>query len=218
MPGMNGCEVATDIKQDASLDGTTLLMLTSDIRGGDLSAIRKLGVEGYLVKPVKRGELRDTINLALSHAAAAGQPEAQAPARPPLQEEQRPLRILLVDDSADNRLLVQAYLKATPCQLELAENGEVGMEKFKSGNYDLVLMDIQMPVMDGYTATRTIRAWESQSGLTPTTIIALSAFALKEEVQKSLDAGCNAHLTKPIKKAVLLEAITKMCPCSQGGD
>ncbi len=86
------------------------------------------------------------------------------------------------------------------------------MEKFKSGRYDLVLMDMQMPVMDGYTATRTIREWESQSGLKPTPIIALTAFALKEEMQKSLDAGCNAHLTKPIKKATLLEAIINNMP------
>jgi two-component system sensor histidine kinase/response regulator len=214
MPGMNGFEVAEAIKQDPTLVGTTLLMLTSDIRGGDLTTARKIGVEGYLVKPVKRAELREAINLALS--LAPGQPEAPAPARPQVPEEQRPLRILLVDDSADNRLLVEAYLRKCPYQLDLAENGEVAVEKFKAGNYDLVLMDMQMPVMDGYTATRTIRQWESPQGLKPTPIIALTAFALKEEVQKSLDAGCNAHLTKPIKKAILLEAITKMCPCNEG--
>jgi CheY-like chemotaxis protein len=73
-------------------------------------------------------------------------------------------------------------------------------------------MDLQMPVMDGYTATRVIREWESRSALPPTPIIALTAFALKEDVQKSLDAGCDAHLSKPIKKAVLLETITKFCP------
>jgi CheY-like chemotaxis protein len=95
-------------------------------------------------------------------------------------EEQCTLRILLVDDSADNRLLVQAYLKTYPYQLDLAENGEVAVEKFKSGKYDLVLMDMRMPVMDGYTATIAIRAWESQSGSEPTPIIALTAFALKE--------------------------------------
>jgi CheY-like chemotaxis protein len=214
MPGMNGFEVADAIKQDSTLDGTTLLMLTSDIRSGDLTAVRKLGVEGYLVKPIKRAELREAINLALRRAPE--QPEAPAPVRPQVREEQRPLRILLVDDSADNRLLVEAYLRKCPYQLDLAENGEVAVEKFKAATYDLVLMDMQMPVMDGYNATRTIRQWESQSGLKPTPIIALTAFALKEEVNKSLDTGCNAHLTKPIKKAILLEAITKMCPGNQG--
>jgi two-component system, sensor histidine kinase and response regulator len=212
MPGVNGFEVAEAIKRDPSLVGTTLLMLTSDIRGDDLTTARKMGVEGYLVKPVKRAELREAINLALS--LAPSQPEAPALAKPQVREEQRPLRILLVDDSADNRLLVEAYLRKCPYQVDLAENGEVAVEKFKSGNYDLVLMDMQMPVMDGYTATRTIRQWESPQGLKPTPIIALTAFGLKQEMQKSLEAGCDAHLTKPIKKAMLLEAITQICPNS----
>jgi PAS domain S-box-containing protein len=209
MPGMNGFEVAEAIKQDPNLVGTTLMMLTSDSRGGDLATARKLGLEGYLVKPVKRADLKEAINLALSQAA--GLPEAAAPARLQVLEDQRALGILLVDDSADNRLLVESYLKKSPYLLDLAENGEVAVEKFKSGRYDLVLMDMQMPVMDGYTATKAIRAWESQSGLKPAPIIALTAFALKDEVQKSLDAGCNAHLTKPIKKAILLEAISQIC-------
>jgi PAS domain S-box-containing protein len=125
-----------------------------------------------------------------------------------------PLRILLVEDSPDNRLLVQTYLKKKPYQLEMAENGAIGVEKFKSGDYDLVFMDVQMPVMDGHTATKAIRAWEKEkidAGLksTFTPIIALTAHAFKEEVQKSLEAGCMAHLTKPIKKADLLETISK---------
>ncbi|HEY9073097.1 MAG TPA: response regulator, partial [Desulfobaccales bacterium] len=210
MPGMNGFEVAQAIQQDPSLVGTTLMMLTSDSRGGDLASAKKLGLKSYLVKPVKRAELREAINLALSQAG--GPAEVPTPDRPQVREDQRSLRILLVDDSTDNRLLVQAYLKTSPYQLDLAENGEVAVEKFKSGEYDLVLMDMQMPVMDGYTATRTIRAWESQSGLKAAPIIALTAFALKEEMQKSLEAGCDAHLTKPIKKATLLEAIMKICP------
>jgi len=192
------------------LVGTTMMMLTSDSRNGDLASARRLGLRSYLVKPVKRAELRGAINLAMSQAT--GLAEVPAPARPQVREDQRPLRILLVDDSPDNRLLVQAYLKTSPYQLDLAENGEVAVEKFKSGKYDLVLMDMQMPVMDGYSATKAIREWESLSALKPSPIIALTAFALKEEMQKNLDTGCNAHLTKPIKKAMLLEAIMKMCP------
>jgi two-component system sensor histidine kinase/response regulator len=194
MLGMDGFEVARTIQQEPDLVGTTLMMLTSDSRGGNLAEARKLGLGSYLVKPVKRAELRSAINQALSQAERP----AEVPAPPQVRAEPCALRILLVDDSADNRLLVQAYLKTSPYQLDLAENGAVAVEKFKSGNYDPVLMDMQMPVMDGYTATRTIRAWESQEGVKPTPIIALTAFALKDEVQKSLDAGCNAHLTKPI--------------------
>jgi CheY-like chemotaxis protein len=112
-----------------------------------------------------------------------------------------------VDDSPDNRVLIQAYLKSTPCQIEMAEDGESGVQKFTAGRYDLVLMDMQMPVTDGYSATRTIRKWEKEHSVKPTPIIAISAYALKEEIQKSLAAGCSSHLTKPIKKAVLMEAI-----------
>ena len=117
------------------------------------------------------------------------------------------MSVLLVEDSEDNRLLIQSYLKKTPYQVEIAENGQIAVEKFSAGRYDLVLMDMQMPVMDGYTATRTIRELESTQGLDRSPIIALTAHALKEDEQKSLDAGCDGHLTKPIKKAALLEAI-----------
>ena len=122
-------------------------------------------------------------------------------------EAQQALRILLVEDFADNRMLVQSYLKSTPYQIEIAENGEIAVEKYMSGQYDLVLMDMQMPVMDGYTATREIRKWEAEHRVRPKPIIALTANALKEDARRSLDAGCTAHLTKPIKKTPLLQAI-----------
>ena len=83
------------------------------------------------------------------------------------------------------------------------------MEKFTADPYDLVLMDMQMPVMDGYTATRRIREWEQNQSADPALIIALTAYALKDDEQKSLDVGCDLHLTKPIKKAQLLETISE---------
>jgi len=128
-------------------------------------------------------------------------------ARGDVPAEQRALRLLLVEDSVDNRMLIQSYLKHTPYQIDIAENGEVAVEKFLTGSYALVLMDIQMPVMDGYTATKTMREWEHEQGIKATPIIALTAYALKEEIQKSLDVGCTAHLTKPIKKATLMATI-----------
>src|SRR5208337_1571048 len=106
-------------------------------------------------------------------------------------------------DSEGNRVLVEAYLKDTPYQLEMAENGDIAVTKFTSSKYDLVLMDMQMPVMDGYTAVRAIREWERTAQVARTPVIALTAYALKEEVTKSLDAGCDAHLSKPIKKRTL---------------
>ena len=117
------------------------------------------------------------------------------------------LRILLAEDSQDNVLLIQSYLKASGCSVDLACNGEVALQMFISGTYDVVLMDVQMPVMDGYSATRRIRQWEAENRARPVPILALTAHALPEEVRKSLDAGCTAHLTKPIRKATLLHAI-----------
>ena len=133
-------------------------------------------------------------------------PEGEAP-RGDDAAEAKPLKILLAEDSEDNRLLIKTYLKQTPYLLDMAENGQVAVEKFRQGAYDLILMDMNMPVMDGYTATRAIRQREAQQGGKPVVIIALTAFALKEDEQKSLDAGCDAHMTKPIKKKILLEAL-----------
>ena len=119
----------------------------------------------------------------------------------------RALRILLAEDSPDNCIITMAYLEDTPYQVEIAGTGAIACEKFTAGDYDLVLMDRQMPVMDGLTATRAIRAWEQANGRPPTPIIALTASALKGDREMCLAAGCTAFLTKPIKQEVLLQAI-----------
>jgi CheY-like chemotaxis protein/anti-sigma regulatory factor (Ser/Thr protein kinase) len=117
------------------------------------------------------------------------------------------LRILLAEDSPDNCTIMLAYLRDTPYHVEVAATGAIACEKFTEGNYDLVLMDWQMPVMDGLTATQTIRAWEQANGRPPTPIIATTASALKGDREKCLAAGCTAFLTKPIKQEVLLQTI-----------
>jgi PAS domain S-box-containing protein len=119
----------------------------------------------------------------------------------------KPLRILLAEDSPDNCLVTMAYLEETPYSVEIAETGAIACEMFATKPYDLVLMDRQMPVMDGLTATRKIRAWEQANGKSPTPIIALTASALKGDREMCLAAGCTAFLTKPIKQEVLLQAI-----------
>jgi len=119
----------------------------------------------------------------------------------------QPLRILMAEDSPDNCTIALAYLEDTPYQIDVAETGLIACEMFKAGHYDLVLMDRQMPVMDGLTATRSLRAWEQANGRTPTPIIALTASALKGDRETCLAAGCTAYLTKPIKQDVLLQAI-----------
>jgi CheY-like chemotaxis protein/HPt (histidine-containing phosphotransfer) domain-containing protein len=116
-------------------------------------------------------------------------------------------RILLVEDSKDNQLLVTAYLKKTDYQVETADNGRAGVAQFISGDFDLVLMDIQMPEMDGYAATTGIREWKTQQGKPPVPILALTVHATARDFQRSREAGCDAHLTKPIRQDTLLRAV-----------
>jgi PAS domain S-box-containing protein len=118
-----------------------------------------------------------------------------------------PLRILMAEDSPDNCTIALAYLEDTPYLVDVAGTGILACQMFKAGRYDLVLMDRQMPAMDGLTATRTIRAWEKANDRAPTPIIALTASALKGDRESCLAAGCTAYLTKPIKQDVLLQAI-----------
>jgi CheY-like chemotaxis protein len=106
--------------------------------------------------------------------------------------------------------LIKQYLKKLPYDLDEADNGEVALRKFILGRYDLVLMDMRMPVMDGYTAVRKIRHWEREHECAPTAIIALTASALETDVQDCLAAGCTAHLSKPVKKTNLVAAIRKL--------
>jgi CheY-like chemotaxis protein/HPt (histidine-containing phosphotransfer) domain-containing protein len=117
------------------------------------------------------------------------------------------LNILVVEDSPDNRTIIIAYLQDTPYRVHIAENGSIAYEKFTAGHYDVVLMDRQMPVMDGLSATRAIREWEKAHDRPSTPIIALTASALKGDQEKFVTAGCTAFLTKPIKQDVLLQAI-----------
>jgi CheY-like chemotaxis protein len=102
-------------------------------------------------------------------------------------------------------------LKQTARTLEIAADGQAAVDKFTAGAFDLVLMDIQMPVMDGLTATRAIREWEARKGVRRTPILALSAHAMGDAFEKSRQAGCDTHLTKPIRKATLLRAIAEHC-------
>ena len=205
MPDMDGFQVAKRLRKRSDLSGMIIMMLTSDRRSKDIARCRELGIASYIVKPVKRVELHEAIATALGTVETVT--EKAAAAEPTASEALPPLHILLVEDNEDNVLLIKSFLKKTPCKVAFAENGEIAVEKFVSGKYDLVLMDMQMPVMDGYTATKKIRKWEKEQAVEATPIVALTAYATREEKQKSIDAGCNAHLSKPIKKAKLLGSI-----------
>ena len=124
------------------------------------------------------------------------------------------LNILLVDDTEDNRLVVAMFLKKTPHRITEAVNGEAAVRLVQAGSFDLVLMDMHMPVMDGFAATERIRAWEKECGQRHTPIIALTADAMQEDVERTAAAGCDRHLSKPIGKARLIEVISEYMPCS----
>jgi len=120
----------------------------------------------------------------------------------------KPLRILIVDDSTSSRLMIKASLDQIPeRQVDQAENGEVAVNKFALNSYDLVLMDIHMPSVDGYEATRRIRQWERENRRQPTPIIALTALDHAQASVRTRGVGCNACVPKPVKKAALMEAI-----------
>lgn len=114
------------------------------------------------------------------------------------------LKILLVDDSFANRFLVTSYLKDSPHVIIEAEDGASAFEIFKKERFDFVLMDIQMPIKNGYESTRDIRAWENEHKMPRTPIFALTAYITYAEEKMSLDAGCDMHITKPLKKETLM--------------
>ena len=120
-----------------------------------------------------------------------------------------PLRILLVEDAEENREVIAMFLEGGRYQIDPAENGAVGVERFREGRYDLVLMDMQMPIMDGYQATVAIRQWECERGHPATPIVALTANAFPEDMELALGAGCTAHIAKPVRKAALIKAIAE---------
>jgi len=119
----------------------------------------------------------------------------------------REVSVLVADDSIHNRMLLQAYLRSARYLVDIVENGAEAVEKVQTGHYDVVLMDMQMPVMDGYTATRSIRQWEQSRNRGPLPIIALTAYALSGDRNKCLEAGCTDYLAKPIKKEALFAVI-----------
>ena len=207
MPFMDGLGVVEEIKKTPLLSTLPIIMLSSAFHKDEIGIVQKLGVSDFLYKPIKKTELRKAINTTLGKLKPVS--AEPVPVTEAVEHHYRPLHILLAEDNDDNRLLIWAYFKNTPHQIVFAENGRIAFEKFKKDKFDLVLMDVQMPVMDGYQATSLIRQWEKETAAGETPIIALTAHALKEDIHKSLDAGCTSHLTKPIKKSTLLQAVAQ---------
>ena len=209
MPEIDGIGVAKFLREQKNSESTTIMMLSSDYKPDDMKQIDKYGIGSYLLKPIKRKELKNAILTTLGlWKAQVGKDKLKREKKPEISMPE--LKILLVEDNPDNRLLIKAFLKKFPITIEEAENGQIAVNKFTKNKYDLVLMDMQMPIMDGYTATRTIREWEKNNNSDGTPILALTAYAMKEDREKTLKAGCTDYLTKPIKKDKLLEAIRRL--------
>jgi two-component system sensor histidine kinase/response regulator len=201
-----GIEMAGDL--NASDRDRIIVMLTSYDLPHMPRVARETGLGRHLLKPIKRAELLNAVaGVTIKNQTAAIEPASER--EWPREENLRGLRILLAEDSEENRLLIAAYLRGTPHQLDTAENGRIGVEMFKTRRYDLLLVDVNMPVLDGYSAVASIRTWERERGAGPTPIVALTGRAMVEDRVRAIEAGCNAYLTKPLRRAVLMEAISR---------
>jgi signal transduction histidine kinase/DNA-binding response OmpR family regulator len=168
-----------------------------ELMGGRIWAESTLGA-GTTIRFTARFSIADAL------PAAPDQPKASTRARA--------LRILLADDSAENRFLIRSYLEGSGSTIDEVADGAAAVEQFLQRAYDLVLMDSDMPVLDGYSAATKMRAIERQHEAAPTPIFALTAHAWKQAEERSFAAGCTAHLTKPLKRSTLFEAIQKFVP------
>jgi two-component system sensor histidine kinase/response regulator len=212
---------------DASYDGVSLAEQLSRERlaGADCAIIlihrlgnelpgddekRALGIRAVVAKPLRRVELRKALASAVkAEVKPVASISANAPEPPPPEvgESFLPLSILVADDVAINRELVAAHLEAFPFRLTFAEDGRVASSLASKGDYDLIFMDIQMPNLDGYAATRAIRMDEATKGRARTPIVAMTAHAMQEEVARCIAAGCDGHFAKPINRKGLLATI-----------
>jgi PAS domain S-box-containing protein len=200
MPHVDGFETLAIIRSISP--ETPVIMTTSNNQSGDATKAKAMGAAAFAVKPVRRSELLRLISSAVRPAERAEEKATSANAA-----VQPPARILVAEDSDDNRFLLEAYLNRQPYALHFVENGKDAVSLFEEHPFDLVLMDVQMPVMDGLEATRQIRAFEQRTDRSATPILALTANALLEDVARSHAAGCDSHLSKPISKEKLIAAI-----------
>lgn len=207
MPDMDGLALSETLRARPQWATLPIIMHVSDLNWNDAQRAKSLEIANCLYKPLNRQRLMESLAVVLDLL----EPPEGIPASADPSDMSTPsaYRILLAEDLEDNREVVKLFLKDTPYQLEMAENGAAALERFKGGTYDLVLMDMQMPVMDGLDATAAIRHWEREQLRKPTPIIALTANAFTEEANHSLAAGCTAHMTKPIKRQTLLAIIAQ---------
>ena len=207
MPKMDGFALVEQIRRRPELSTATIMMLTSAGHQGDAARCKELGVSAYLLKPIRQSELRE----AIARVLGANKPEGVIPliTRYSLQDAREPgssLKVLLAEDNAVNQRLVVRLLEKRGHRVAVAENGLEALAALKKEDFDLVLMDVQMPEMDGMEATAAIRKGEKRTG-EHVAVIALTAHAMKGDREKCLAAGMDGYLTKPIRPQELDDAL-----------
>ncbi|MBU1195267.1 MAG: response regulator [Proteobacteria bacterium] len=213
MPEIDGAQLGRTIKADPWLKSSRLIMLTSQGLRGDAARMKAIGFEGYLNKPVRRSLLYDCLITVLN------QHEANDPANDrdkPLvtsyrisEEKKKQLKILLAEDNKINQKVALSLLKKIGYTADAVENGVLAIQALEQKDYHLVLMDVQMPEMDGISATKFIRSPESKVKNHKVIIIAMTAHAMKKDRDLCLAAGMNDYISKPIKPGTLMDAIEK---------
>jgi CheY-like chemotaxis protein len=205
MPGTDGFQLAQWIKNHPELGTTMLLMLSSAGRPGDAGRCKELGISRYLTKPIKQSELLDALLDALHFAPERAEPQAAAAVSKPAAQA---LKILLAEDNAVNQRLASRLLEKMGHSVTVAANGVEALAALDAENFDLVLMDVQMPEMDGLTAATAIRAKEAANGQR-VPIIAMTAHAMKGDRERCLAAGMDDYVPKPIQARELQAAVER---------
>jgi PAS domain S-box-containing protein len=208
MPDMDGFTLAEKIKQDPDLASSTMIMLTSAANRGDAARCRKLGISGYLIKPVKSSDLLDAIMLALGPAAVEEGPVPLI-TKHTVRESQQRLNILLAEDNIINQKVAVHILDKSGHTVSVANNGQEALQALKKDRYDLILMDVQMPKIGGFEATASIREKEKKTG-SHIPIIAMTAHAMKGDRERCLEAGMDDYIAKPLKAEELIKTIDRV--------
>jgi two-component system sensor kinase len=206
MPDMDGFQLAERIRQDARLANCKLIMLSSAGQTEDSARCQELDIARYLIKPVKQSDMREAILRVVGVRVEHGRPTAlSAQEAPP----HKPRRILLADDGPVNQQVACQLLEARGHRVVVVNNGREAVEATERDLFDLVLMDVQMPEMDGFDATRAIREREQTTG-SHIPIVAMTAHAMKGDRERCLGAGMDGYLTKPIQSRALYDAVERL--------
>ena len=212
MPEMDGFALAECIKRNPEWGTATIMMLSSSGQRGDAKRCREIGVAAYLTKPVRQGELLDAILTALGSRQIKEAPPVLV-TRHSLRENSHHLRILLVEDNAVNQVLAVRLLEKRGHTVTVAGNGKEALAALEKDSFDLALMDVQMPEMDGFEATAAIREKEKMSG-NHLPVVAMTAHAMAGDRERCLEAGMDDYITKPIRPQELTELLARYSPAA----